>query len=185
MSACETSAGCGLLDSPPANCFGTAAEAIAEFARGRPVVILDSDDDEAHGDLVVAAELITPALVNLMARDGGGLIRLALTQERWDELNLRERRGFSLSIAARAPSCGRASAASRARAIRVAVDRCSTPSDIVQPGSVFPVRARPGGVLERAGHTEAAVDLARLSGLQPAGVTCTLVNEDGADRQHR
>ena len=180
MTASETSAGCGLLESRPANCFGTAAEAIAEFAHGRPVVILDSNDDDAHGDLVVAAELITPALVNLMARDGGGLIRLALTQERWDELNLRERRGFSLSIAARDPSPGRASAASRARAIRVAVDRCSTASDIVQPGSVFPVRARPGGVLERAGHTEAAVDLARLSGLQSAGVTCTVVNEDGS-----
>ncbi|MCS7006930.1 MAG: bifunctional 3,4-dihydroxy-2-butanone-4-phosphate synthase/GTP cyclohydrolase II [Gaiellaceae bacterium] len=168
--------------------FAAIEEAIEEIRSGRFVVVVDDADRENEGDLTIAAQFVTPEAINFMARHARGLICLCLTPERCDELELRpmtERNeaplgtAFTVSIEAREGVSTGISAADRARTIQVAIDPSSTPRDLVQPGHVFPLRARPGGVLQRAGQTEAAVDLARLAGLNPAGVVCEIMNEDG------
>jgi 3,4-dihydroxy 2-butanone 4-phosphate synthase/GTP cyclohydrolase II len=168
--------------------FATIEEALDEIRAGRFVVVVDDEDRENEGDLTIAAQFVTPEAVNFMATYGRGLICLCLTGERCDELGLRQmtdqneaphKTAFTVSIEARDGISTGISAADRARTIQVAVDPTATPHDLVQPGHVFPLRARAGGVLKRAGQTEAAVDLARLAGLTPAGVVCEVMNEDG------
>src|ERR671910_344227 len=171
-------------DSP----FATAEEAIEDIRRGRMVVVCDDENRENEGDLTLAAQFATPEAVNFMATHGRGLICLALTDERCDELGLDLmaakneapfQTAFTVSVEAREGVTTGISAADRARTIQVAIDPHSGPSDLVQPGHVFPLKAKDGGVLERTGQTEAAVDLARLAGLIPAGVICEVMNEDG------
>jgi len=149
---------------------------------------VDAADRENEGDLTIAAQFATPEAINFMATHGRGLICLCLTEERCDELHLRpmtERNetpfgtAFTISIEAREGISTGISAPDRSRTIQVAIDPSRGPADLVQPGHVFPLRARPGGVLQRAGQTEAAVDLARLAGLNPAGVVCEIMNDDG------
>jgi 3,4-dihydroxy 2-butanone 4-phosphate synthase/GTP cyclohydrolase II len=168
--------------------FATVEQAKAELAAGRMIVILDDEDRENEGDLACAAQFVTPDIVNFMATHGRGLICLSMTPERLDDLQIppmvehnTARRGtaFCVSIEARRDVTTGISAADRARTIRVAVDPATRPDDLARPGHVFPLRARPGGVLKRAGHTEAVVDLCRLSGLRPAGVLCEIMNADG------
>ncbi|HTI33204.1 MAG TPA: 3,4-dihydroxy-2-butanone-4-phosphate synthase, partial [Miltoncostaea sp.] len=168
--------------------FATVSEAIDEIRAGRMVVILDSEDRENEGDLVMAAQFATPEAINFMATHGRGLICLALTPARCEQLGLKpvvkrneapHATAFTEPIEARHGITTGISAPDRSRTIMVAIDPEAGPEDIVKPGHVFPLRARPGGVLERAGHTEAAVDLARLAGLIPAGVICEISNEDG------
>jgi 3,4-dihydroxy 2-butanone 4-phosphate synthase/GTP cyclohydrolase II len=168
--------------------FATIEEAIEDIRSGRFVVVVDDADRENEGDLTIAAQFVTPDAVNFMATHGRGLICLCLTAERCDELELRPMTdhnetplgtAFTVSIEARVGVSTGISAQDRARTIQVAIDPESGPHDLVQPGHVFPLRARPGGVLQRAGQTEAAVDLARLAGVIPAGVVCEIMNEDG------
>jgi 3,4-dihydroxy 2-butanone 4-phosphate synthase/GTP cyclohydrolase II len=165
------------------------AEAIIEEARrGRMFVLVDDEDRENEGDLVIPAQMATAEAINFMARYGRGLICLAMTKERCEQLGLplmarynasRHSTAFTVSIEAREGVTTGISAADRARTVAVAIDPSCGPQDIVSPGHVFPLVAREGGVLERTGHTEAAVDLARLAGLQPAGVICEIMNDDG------
>lgn len=171
-----------------ASAFATVAEALEEIRAGRMVVILDSEDRENEGDLVMAAQFATPEAINFMATHGRGLICLALTPARCEQLGLKpvvkrneapHATAFTEPIEARHGITTGISAPDRSRTIMVAIDPDSGPEDIVKPGHVFPLRGRPGGVLERAGHTEAAVDLARLAGLIPAGVICEISNADG------
>ncbi|GAC1694575.1 MAG: bifunctional 3,4-dihydroxy-2-butanone-4-phosphate synthase/GTP cyclohydrolase II [Gemmatimonadaceae bacterium] len=169
--------------------FGTVEQAVADIAAGRFVVVADDEDRENEGDLVCAAQRITAEMVNFMMK-AKGMICLALPSERADQLSLAQqghvntealRTAFTVSIDA-APRFGVTtgiSAADRATTIRVAVDAATVPSDLHRPGHVHPLRAREGGVLQRVGHTEAAVDLARLAGLYPAGVICEILNDDG------
>ena len=168
--------------------FATVEEAVEDIRNGRMVIVVDDPDRENEGDLVVAAQFATPEAVNFMATHARGLICLCLTAERCEELGLppmAQRNeaplgtAFTVSVEAREGVTTGISAADRARTIQVAIDPESTPHDLVQPGHVFPLRARDGGVLVRAGQTEAAVDLARLAGLPPAGVVCEIMNEDG------
>src|SRR4029079_9013013 len=168
--------------------FCSIEEAIEEIRAGRMVVVVDSPDRENEGDLCMAAEYVNADAINFMATHGRGLICLTLTPERCDELGLRlmvshnqtpYQTAFTVSIEAREGIETGISAHDRARTVRVAADPDMGPRDIVQPGHVFPLRARPGGVLERTGQTEAAVDLARLAGLTPAGVVCEIMNDDG------
>jgi 3,4-dihydroxy 2-butanone 4-phosphate synthase/GTP cyclohydrolase II len=168
--------------------FATVEEAIEDIRFGKFVVVVDDADRENEGDLTIAAQFVTPEAVNFMATHARGLICLCLSPERCDELALRpmtERNetplgtAFTVSIEAREGVSTGISAYDRARTIQVAIDPGSRPSDLVQPGHVFPLRAKPGGVLQRAGQTEAAVDLARLAGVNPAGVVCEIMNEDG------
>ncbi len=168
--------------------FSTIEEAIEDLRRGRIVVVCDDETRENEGDLTMAAQFATPEAVNFMAKHARGLICLALTAERCDELGLDLmaaknespfQTAFTISVEAREGVTTGISAADRARTIQVAIDPHSKPEDLVQPGHVFPLKARDGGVLERAGQTEAAVDLARLAGLIPAGVICEVMNEDG------
>jgi 3,4-dihydroxy 2-butanone 4-phosphate synthase/GTP cyclohydrolase II len=168
--------------------FATIEEAIEDIRQGRFVVVVDAADRENEGDLTIAAQFATPEAVNFMTKEARGLICLCLTDERCDELGLRQMTdrnetpygtAFTISIEAREGITTGISAPDRSRTIQVAVDPSKGPDDLVQPGHVFPLRARPGGVLERAGQTEAAVDLARLAGLIPAGVVCEVMNEDG------
>ncbi|MBV8598350.1 MAG: bifunctional 3,4-dihydroxy-2-butanone-4-phosphate synthase/GTP cyclohydrolase II [Actinobacteria bacterium] len=170
------------------NGFASVEEAIEDIRAGRMVVVVDAADRENEGDLTIAAQFATPEAINFMAKDGRGLICLCLTGERCDELGLRmmtERNetpygtAFTVSIEAREGISTGISAHDRARTIQVAIDSSKTGADLVQPGHVFPLRARPGGVLQRAGQTEAAVDLARLAGLIPAGVVCEIMKDDG------
>ncbi len=170
-----------LSESP----FATVDDAIADIRAGRMVVVVDSPDRENEGDLVMAAERVTPEAINFMARHARGLICLTLTPERCDELGLpmmtRDNRtpfetAFTVSIEARTGVSTGISAADRAHTIQVAVDPATVPGDLVQPGHVFPLRARPHGVLERTGQTEASVDLARMAGFSPAGVICEVMN---------
>ena len=163
-------------------------EAVEEIHRGNLVIVVDDEDRENEGDLTVAAERVTPDKINFMAKHGRGLICLAMTGERLDCLQLppmvdqntsKFGTAFTASIDARHGVTTGISAADRARTILTAIDPKAGPSDLVRPGHVFPLRARPGGVLERAGQTEAAVDLSRLAGLGPAGVICEVMNEDG------
>jgi 3,4-dihydroxy 2-butanone 4-phosphate synthase/GTP cyclohydrolase II len=168
--------------------FASIEEAIEEIRQGRMVVIVDDEDRENEGDLAIAAEKVTPEHINFMARYGRGLVCLTLTQERCDYLRLRMMTddntspystAFCESVDARYGVSTGISAADRAATIRVAIDPAARPSDLVRPGHVFPLRARRGGVLVRAGQTEASVDLARLAGLSPAGVICEVMNDDG------
>ncbi len=168
--------------------FATIEEAIDEIRRGRMVVVCDDETRENEGDLTMAAQFATPEAINFMAKEGRGLICLTLTGERCDELGLNLmaakneaplQTAFTVSVEAREGVTTGISAADRAHTIQVAIDARSTPHSLVQPGHVFPLRAKDGGVLERAGQTEAAVDLARLAGLNPAGVICEIMNDDG------
>jgi 3,4-dihydroxy 2-butanone 4-phosphate synthase/GTP cyclohydrolase II len=168
--------------------FSTIEEAIEEIRAGRMVVVCDDEDRENEGDLTMAAQFVTPEAINFMAKEGRGLICLALTPQRCDELGLELMAAknespfdtpFTVTIEARDGVTTGISAADRARTIQVAIDPQSAPRDLVQPGHIFPLKAKPGGVLERTGQTEAAVDLARLAGLNPAGVICEVMNDDG------
>jgi len=170
--------------------FNTIEEALEDIAQGKMVIVVDDPDRENEGDLVMAAEKITPEAINFMAKYARGLICLTLTPQRCDELDLypmavrnTDPKGtyFCVSIDAH-PKYGTTtgiSAFDRAMTIRLAVSPDAKPSDFIRPGHVFPLKAKPGGVLERAGHTEASVDLARLAGLYPAGVICEIMKEDG------
>jgi 3,4-dihydroxy 2-butanone 4-phosphate synthase/GTP cyclohydrolase II len=162
--------------------------ALEEIRKGRMVILVDDEDRENEGDLCIAAEKVTPEAVNFMAREGRGLICLSLTEERADELDLplmvRENSSsfgtaFTVSIEARRGVTTGISAADRAHTIQVAIADETTARDLARPGHVFPLRARNGGVLVRAGQTEGSVDLARLAGLKPAGVICEVMNDDG------
>jgi 3,4-dihydroxy 2-butanone 4-phosphate synthase/GTP cyclohydrolase II len=168
--------------------FATIEEAIEDIRQGKFVVVVDAADRENEGDLTIAAQFATPEAVNFMTKEGRGLICLCLTEERCDELGLHQMTernetpygtAFTVSVEAREGVTTGISAPDRSRTIQVAVDPRSAAEDLVQPGHVFPLRAREGGVLRRAGQTEAAVDLARLAGLIPAGVVCEIMNEDG------
>jgi 3,4-dihydroxy 2-butanone 4-phosphate synthase / GTP cyclohydrolase II len=170
--------------------FGTVEQAIADIKAGRFVLVADDEDRENEGDLICSAQLVTPEMINFMIRRAGGLICVALTGERVDQLGLTPmsetnvddyRTAYTVSIDA-SPRFGVTtgiSAQDRATTVRVAVDPASTPGDLRHGGHVFPLRSRDGGVLQRVGHTEAAVDLARLADLYPAGVICEVLNEDG------
>jgi 3,4-dihydroxy 2-butanone 4-phosphate synthase/GTP cyclohydrolase II len=170
--------------------FGTIEQAIDDIRLGRLVLVADDEDRESEGDLIGAAEHVTPAMINFMAKFGRGLICLTLTPERTEELGLPQmtersadayETAFTISIdaAKRFGVSTGISAADRAKTIQVAIDLATVPQDLRRPGHVFPLRARPGGVLQRVGHTEASVDLARLGGLLPAGVICEVLSEDG------
>jgi 3,4-dihydroxy 2-butanone 4-phosphate synthase/GTP cyclohydrolase II len=168
--------------------FATIEQAVAEIREGRMVVVVDDPNRENEGDLTIAAQFATPEAINFMATHARGLICLCLTEERADEMGLRPMTdhneaplgtAFTVSVEAREGVTTGISAADRSRTIQVAIHPDSTPHDLVQPGHVFPLRAKPGGVLERIGQTEAAVDLARLAGLTPAGVVCEIMNDDG------
>jgi 3,4-dihydroxy 2-butanone 4-phosphate synthase / GTP cyclohydrolase II len=168
--------------------FATVEEAIEEIRAGHMVVVCDDEDRENEGDLTMAAQFATPEAINFMAKEGRGLICLALTPTRCDELGLDLmaaknespfETAFTVSVEARDGVTTGISAADRARTIQVAIDPQAAPRDLVQPGHVFPLKSKPGGVLERTGQTEAAVDLARLAGLNPAGVICEVMNDDG------
>ena len=168
--------------------FATVEEAIEDIRAGKMVVVCDDEDRENEGDLTLAAQFATPEAINFMAKEGRGLICLSLTPERCDELGLELMAAknessfetpFTVSVEAREGVTTGISAADRARTIQVAIDPKSRPTDLVQPGHVFPLKSKPGGVLERTGQTEAAVDLARLAGLIPAGVICEIMNDDG------
>ena len=168
--------------------FAAVEDAIEDIRHGRMVVVCDDENRENEGDLTMAAQFATPEAVNFMAKEARGLICLALTPERCDELGLDLmaaknespfQTAFTISVEAREGVTTGISAADRAQTIQVAVDPGSGPDDLVQPGHVFPLKAKDGGVLERAGQTEAAVDLARLAGVIPAGVICEVMNEDG------
>lgn len=165
------------------------ADIIADVAAGRPVVMVDGEDRENEGDILVAAQCVTPDHIAFMAREGRGLICLALDGAGADRLGLaplpvrggaRFGTAFLTPIEARSGVTTGISAADRAHTVRTAVDPSAGPDDLVTPGHVFPLRARDGGVLTRPGHTEAAVDLARLAGLTPAGVICEIMRDDGA-----
>ncbi len=169
--------------------FTTVEGALEEFRAGRMVVVVDDEDRENEGDLTLAAEFVTPEAINFMARWGRGLICLTLNEERADYLRLgpmtaanssRFGTAFTESIEAREGVTTGISAADRAHTIQVAIDSESTASDLARPGHIFPLRARKGGVLVRAGQTEASVDLARMAGLKAAGVICEIMNDDGS-----
>jgi 3,4-dihydroxy 2-butanone 4-phosphate synthase/GTP cyclohydrolase II len=169
--------------------FATVELAIRELRAGRIIVVVDDEDRENEGDLIMAAELITPEAINFMATHGRGLVCLAMTGERLDELKLSPMAAdntalcgtnFTVSIDARGRGVTTGiSASDRAQTIRAAIDPRSDHEDFARPGHVFPLRSRPGGVLERRGHTEAAVDLARLAGLHASGVICEILKDDG------
>src|SRR3954464_7775460 len=168
--------------------FTDVQTALAEIRAGRMIVVVDDEDRENEGDLTIAAEFATPEAINFMARHGRGLVCLALTEERIDYLQLgmmtshntsQYGTAFTESIDARDGITTGISAYDRARTIKVAVDPATRPSDLARPGHVFPLRAPKGGVLLRAGQTEAAVDLARMAGLVPAGIICEIMRDDG------
>jgi 3,4-dihydroxy 2-butanone 4-phosphate synthase / GTP cyclohydrolase II len=168
--------------------LATIEEAVAEIRDGRMIIIVDDEDRENEGDLVCAAEKVTPEIINFMARHARGLICLPLTEDRCDELHLTTQvadntsylgTAFTISIDARRGITTGISAADRATTILVAVDPESRPQDLARPGHIFPLRAKNGGVLVRPGQTEASVDIARIAGLYPAGVICEIMNEDG------
>src|ERR1041385_27929 len=168
--------------------FNPIEAVIADLQKGKMVIVVDDADRENEGDLIMAAQHVTPAAINFMAKHGRGLICVPTTSERLQQLGIermvRQNRevfttDFQVSVdAARGISTG-ISAADRATTIRVMADPTATPDHLVQPGHVFPLRARPGGVLQRAGHTEAAVDLNVLAGLRPIGVICEIMSDDG------
>jgi 3,4-dihydroxy 2-butanone 4-phosphate synthase / GTP cyclohydrolase II len=164
-------------------------ELVAELAAGRMVVLVDEEDRENEGDLILAADHVSPEAINFMARFGRGLICLTLTRERCERLQLppmttrngtRHSTAFTVSIEAAEGVTTGISAADRARTVQAAVARDAHPSDLVQPGHIFPLQAQDGGVLMRAGHTEAGCDLARMAGLSPAAVICEIMKDDGS-----
>ena len=164
-------------------------EIINEARNGRMFILVDDEDRENEGDLIIPAQMATPDAINFMARHGRGLICLALTKDRAEQLGLepmsrtnrsRNETAFTVSIEAREGITTGISAADRARTVAVAIDASNGPDALVSPGHVFPLVARPGGVLVRAGHTEAAVDIARLAGLNPSGVICEVMRDDGS-----
>jgi 3,4-dihydroxy 2-butanone 4-phosphate synthase/GTP cyclohydrolase II len=168
--------------------LSTIEEIIDEARNGRLFILVDDEDRENEGDLVIPAQMATPAAINFMATHGKGLICLSMTKERVDQLGLplmspkngaRHETAFTVSIEARDGVTTGISAADRARTVAAAIDASNGPEQIVTPGHVFPLVARPGGVLVRAGHTEAAVDVSRLAGLNPSGVICEIMNDDG------
>ena len=168
--------------------FNTIEEAVPDIKKGKMVVLVDDEDRENEGDLVMAAEKVTPEAINFMAMKGRGLICLALTPERVDELQLPQMAtentatfgtAFTVSIDGRIGVTTGISAADRALTILTAINPKTNPSDLARPGHIFPLKAKKGGVLKRAGQTEGSVDLARLAGLYPAGVICEIMNEDG------
>jgi len=174
-----------MTQTPP---FASIEDAIESFRQGRMVIIVDDEDRENEGDLAIAAEKVTPAAINFMAKHGRGLVCLALHEECCNALDLplmvRENTSpfgtaFTVSIEARGKISTGISAADRAATILTAIDPATRPEDLLRPGHVFPLRARKGGVLKRAGQTEASVDLAALAGLTPAGVICEIMNDDG------
>jgi len=163
-------------------------ELVAELAAGRMVILVDEEDRENEGDLILAADHVSPAAINFMAKHGRGLICLTLTRERCERLHLspmarsngtRHGTAFTVSIEAATGVTTGISAADRARTVQAAVARDAQPSDLVQPGHIFPLQAQDGGVLMRAGHTEAGCDLAGMAGLTPAAVICEIMNDDG------
>ncbi len=167
----------------------SAAEIIEDIRQGKMVILMDDEDRENEGDLIMAAECVTPAAINFMARYGRGLICLTLTEERCAQLRLPlmvdqnsspYATNFTVSIEAATGVTTGISAADRARTVQVAVAADAKPSDLVMPGHIFPLKAKPGGVLNRAGHTEAGCDLARLAGYEPAAVIVEILNEDGS-----
>jgi 3,4-dihydroxy 2-butanone 4-phosphate synthase/GTP cyclohydrolase II len=170
------------------NPFASIEEAIERFRRGEIVIICDDEDRENEGDFAIAAEKVTPASINFMAKFGRGLICLALSEERCRELDLPLMvesnsspfgTAFTVSIEARGKITTGISAADRAATVLTAIDPATRPEDLLRPGHVFPLRAKRGGVLKRAGQTEASVDLAKLAGLKAAGVICEIMNDDG------
>ena len=177
-----------IIEAERAFQFDTIDDVVNDVARGRIVIVTDDADRENEGDLVMAAEKVTPAAVNFMAKHGRGLICAPISNERAEQLGLQRmvaqnremyRTDFTVSVdAARGVTTG-ISAHDRATTIQAIADTKSSPDDLVQPGHVFPLRAKDGGVLRRAGHTEAAVDLSRMAGLQPAGVLCEILHDDG------
>jgi 3,4-dihydroxy 2-butanone 4-phosphate synthase / GTP cyclohydrolase II len=171
--------------------FGTIEQAVEDLKNGKAVIVADDEDRENEGDLVCAAELVTPEMINFMTLQGRGLICLALTGDRCDQLGLPQMTdrntedqstAFTVSVDAerRFGVTTGISASDRATTIHVAINPATVPSDLRRPGHIFPLRARPGGVLQRVGQTEASVDLARLAGLVPAGVICEILNADGS-----
>jgi 3,4-dihydroxy 2-butanone 4-phosphate synthase / GTP cyclohydrolase II len=179
--------GLEVIQESPA--FSSIGEALEELQAGRMIVVTDDDDRENEGDLMIAAEMITPEVINFMATHARGLICLAITEERADTLELEQMasrntsRGgtaFTVSIDAKGRGVKTGiSAYDRSQTILAAIDPTTRPEDLARPGHIFPLRARRDGVLERRGHTEAAVDLARLGGLNPSGVICEIVKDDG------
>src|ERR1700728_2679909 len=168
--------------------FADVPTAIEEIRAGRMIVVVDDEDRENEGDLPLAAEKVTPEAINFMAKFGRGLVCLAMTEERLDHLRIgpmttentsQYGTAFCEAIDARDGITTGISAHDRARTIQVAIDPATRPSDLARPGHMFPLRSRAGGVMVRAGQTEAAVDLARIAGLYPAGVICEIMNEDG------
>ena len=168
--------------------FDSTESVIADVRKGKMVIVVDDADRENEGDLIMAGQHVTPAAINFMAKHARGLICVPTTSERLQQLGIermvRQNRevfttDFQVSVdAARGISTG-ISAADRAATIRIMADPTAVPNDLVQPGHVFPLRARPGGVLQRAGHTEGAVDLTVLAGCRPIGVICEIMNDDG------
>jgi 3,4-dihydroxy 2-butanone 4-phosphate synthase/GTP cyclohydrolase II len=178
----------GRVAEHAAGAFSSIEEALEDIRRGRMVVVCDDENRENEGDLTLAAQFATPEAINFMAKEGRGLICLALTPERCNELGLDLmaakneaplQTAFTVSVEARHGVTTGISAADRAHTIQVAIDPHSKPEDLVQPGHIFPLKAKAGGVLERAGQTEAGVDLTRLAGLIPAAVICEVMNDDG------
>ncbi|MGD0986380.1 MAG: 3,4-dihydroxy-2-butanone-4-phosphate synthase [Candidatus Sulfotelmatobacter sp.] len=168
--------------------FADVPSALEEFRAGRMIVVVDDEDRENEGDLTLAAEKVTPEAINFMAKYGRGLVCLAMTEERLDHLRLgpmssentsQYGTAFCEAFDARVGVTTGISAADRSRSIQVAIDPATKPSDLAKPGHMFPLRARKGGVLVRAGQTEAAVDLARLAGMIPAGIICEIMKDDG------
>ncbi len=175
--------------SHPSEALSSVEEAIEEFRNGRMVILVDDEERENEGDLVIPAQLATPEAINFMAKFGRGLICLALTPERCRELGLelmpkrnesRHDTAFTVSIEAGEGVTTGISASDRSRTVMAAIDPANGPHDITSPGHVFPLMARDGGVLVRAGHTEAGVDMARLAGLSPSAVICEIMNDDGS-----
>ncbi len=168
--------------------FNTIEEAIEEFRRGRIVIIVDDEDRENEGDFACAAETITPEQVNFMIREGRGMVCAPITDDRMRHLNLQlmvetnsssHGTNFTVTVDYKHGTTTGISAADRAATIKALADETTRPDDLARPGHIFPLRAVPGGVLRRAGHTEAAVDLTRLAGMKPVGVICEILNEDG------
>ena len=172
----------------PKSPFAKIEDAIDAIRDGRMIIVVDDEDRENEGDLTIAAEKVTPEAINFMARHGRGLICMPMTEERLDELDIplmvaqnttQFDTAFCVSIEAKGVTSTGISAADRAATVLAAIDSKTRPADLARPGHMFPLRARNGGVLVRTGQTEAAVDLARIAGLYPAGVICEIMNEDG------
>ncbi|MGH9323877.1 MAG: bifunctional 3,4-dihydroxy-2-butanone-4-phosphate synthase/GTP cyclohydrolase II [Vicinamibacteria bacterium] len=169
--------------------FASIEDAVEDVRAGKMIIVVDDEDRENEGDLTIAAEKVTPEAINFMARYGRGLICMPMTGERLDELRIPQMvsentsnygTAFCVSIEAKSGVSTGISAADRARTVLAAIDPRTSPADLVRPGHMFPLRAKPGGVLQRTGQTEAAVDLARIAGLYPAGVICEVMNDDGS-----